>query len=123
MTTETTVGTQGPDAFGYHIFTCPSCGQAKYGIKDAHIALCSRIATPVSMDAIAFAQAQKSLIDKAVADAIASMEAKFKLSSNPTGDAKIDAAIQILVDDGLSRSLAAAIVSEKGADYVIPTAA
>jgi hypothetical protein len=113
--TETTA-----DEFGYHSFTCPSCNVTKYGKRDEHISLCSRIAGPVSMDAIAFAKAQKDLIDKAVAEAVARMEVQFKASTNPTGDVKIDAAIQKLVDDGLSRSLASAIVSEKGADFVIP---
>jgi hypothetical protein len=112
--------TDPPDEFGYHSFTCPSCGNQKYGLRDAHVALCSRIAMPVSTDAIAWAQAQKALVDKAVADAIARMEASWKASSNPSGDPHVETAIQKLVDDGLSRSLAAAIVSEKGADYIVP---
>lgn len=108
------------DEFGYHHFTCPMCNKEKYGDKHKHIELCSRIPVPVSMDAVAFANAQKSLIDAAVAQSIAKMELEFKSRSNPSNDPEIEAAIQKLVEDGLSRFLAAAIVSEKGPDYIIP---
>lgn len=113
------VDTVEKDQFGYHTFTCPGCGLLKYGDKEGHIALCTKLPSPVSTDAIAFARAQKAAIDAAVADAIAKMEAQFKAHTNPSGDAQVEAAIQRLVEDGLSRQLAAAIVAEKGPAYLL----